>query len=147
LPQCSIVWCQRLYDRQLRMSMGGPPNEELSRKPCPVRRSEGTAPGRAPTQTSETKSRQPPRVATRHWLFIVDAVGSADSDNSLADRTAARSRRARLCACRARRSRAIDLFLREEDAKRALEECLRDEGQWAGALSVESIELDEREFL
>jgi hypothetical protein len=39
---------------------------------------------------------------------------------------------------------AIDLFLREEDAERALEECLQDEPQWTGMLSVERIELDER---
>jgi hypothetical protein len=42
-------------------------------------------------------------------------------------------------------SESIDLFLREEDAERALEECLRDEPQWAGLLSVEPVELDELE--
>jgi hypothetical protein len=41
-------------------------------------------------------------------------------------------------------SEAIDLFLREEDARRALEECLRDEPGWIGTLFVELIELDER---
>jgi hypothetical protein len=41
-------------------------------------------------------------------------------------------------------SEAIDL--REEDAERALEECLRDEPQRAGLLSVEEIELDECEL-
>jgi hypothetical protein len=40
---------------------------------------------------------------------------------------------------------AIDLFLREEDAERALEECLHDEPQWAGMLSVVPTELDERD--
>jgi hypothetical protein len=40
---------------------------------------------------------------------------------------------------------AIDVFLREEDAERALEECLLDEPQWAGLLRVEPIELDERD--
>jgi hypothetical protein len=42
-------------------------------------------------------------------------------------------------------SEAIDLFLREEDAERALEACLHDEPQWAGLLRVEPIELDERD--
>jgi hypothetical protein len=37
-------------------------------------------------------------------------------------------------------SEAIDLFLREEDAERALQECLRDEPQWADLLSVEPVE-------
>jgi hypothetical protein len=41
-------------------------------------------------------------------------------------------------------SEAIDLFLREEDTHQALEECLRDEPQWTGLLSVEAIELEER---
>jgi hypothetical protein len=39
---------------------------------------------------------------------------------------------------------AIDLFLREEDARRALAECLRDEPDWAGLLYVAPVELDER---
>jgi hypothetical protein len=43
-------------------------------------------------------------------------------------------------------SEAIDLFLCGDDAQRALEECLSDEPQWAGLLSVEPIELDEREI-
>jgi hypothetical protein len=36
---------------------------------------------------------------------------------------------------------AIDVFLAEEDAQRALEECLRDEPQWRGELWIEEIEL------
>lgn len=43
-------------------------------------------------------------------------------------------------------SEAIDLFLREEDAQAALEDALRDEPGWAGTLSVEPVELDEREI-
>lgn len=43
-------------------------------------------------------------------------------------------------------SEAIDLFLREEDARHALEECLSDEPCWAGLLYVEPIELDERDM-
>jgi hypothetical protein len=39
---------------------------------------------------------------------------------------------------------AIDLFLREEDARQALEDCLADEPQWAGTLGVEREELDDR---
>ena len=42
-------------------------------------------------------------------------------------------------------SEAIDLFLREEDARAALEDALRDEPGWAGTLSVEAVELDERD--
>ena len=42
-------------------------------------------------------------------------------------------------------SEAIDLFLWEEDARRALAECLRDEPAWVGALYAEPIELDERD--
>jgi hypothetical protein len=38
-------------------------------------------------------------------------------------------------------SEAIDVFLAEEDAQRALEECLRDEPQWRGELWIEEIEL------
>jgi hypothetical protein len=41
-------------------------------------------------------------------------------------------------------SEAIDLFLREEDARRALAECLKDEPEWLGMLYVEPIELDKR---
>jgi hypothetical protein len=37
---------------------------------------------------------------------------------------------------------AIDVYLFEEDAQRALEECLRDEPDWRGALRLEGIELD-----
>jgi hypothetical protein len=43
-------------------------------------------------------------------------------------------------------SEAIDLFLREEDAERALEDAISDEPEWAGLLSVEEIELDGREL-
>jgi hypothetical protein len=43
-------------------------------------------------------------------------------------------------------SEAIDLFLREEDAERALEDALLDEPDWVGILSVEEIELDERDL-
>ena len=42
-------------------------------------------------------------------------------------------------------SEAIDLFLREEDALQALEECLHDEPHWVGLLKVEPVELDERD--
>lgn len=40
---------------------------------------------------------------------------------------------------------AIDVYLAEEDAQRALEDCLRDEPQCRGLLHVEAVELDERE--
>jgi hypothetical protein len=43
-------------------------------------------------------------------------------------------------------SEAIDLFLREEDARRALEAGLQDEPNWIGTLFVEPIELDERDL-
>jgi hypothetical protein len=42
-------------------------------------------------------------------------------------------------------SEAIDLFLREEDARRAVEQALRDEPEWTGLLYVKAIELDERD--
>jgi hypothetical protein len=35
---------------------------------------------------------------------------------------------------------AIDVYLAEEDAQRALEDCLRDEPDWRGLLRVEEIE-------
>ena len=35
---------------------------------------------------------------------------------------------------------AIDVFLRPDDAERALEDCLRDEPAWRGLLRVEEIE-------
>ena len=35
---------------------------------------------------------------------------------------------------------AIELFLTEEDAQRALDDCLRDEPDWRGLLRVEEIE-------
>jgi hypothetical protein len=41
-------------------------------------------------------------------------------------------------------SEAIDLFLREEDAERVLEDAIRDEPDWAGVLRVQAIELDGR---
>jgi hypothetical protein len=37
---------------------------------------------------------------------------------------------------------AIELFITEEDARRALEDCLRDESQWSGRLGVTEVELD-----
>lgn len=40
-------------------------------------------------------------------------------------------------------SESIDLFLREEDTRRALEDALRDEPEWVGVLYVEPVELDE----
>ena len=36
---------------------------------------------------------------------------------------------------------AIELFISEADAKRALEDCLRDELDWCGLLRLEEIEL------
>jgi hypothetical protein len=44
------------------------------------------------------------------------------------------------------RSEAIDVYLRREDAWAALEEILNDEPDWAIALFVTPIELDEREL-
>jgi hypothetical protein len=44
------------------------------------------------------------------------------------------------------RSEAIDVYLRREDAWAALEEILNDDPDWAGALFVTPIELDEREL-
>lgn len=37
---------------------------------------------------------------------------------------------------------AIELFISEQDAHRALEDCLRDESAWRGVLEVQEIELD-----
>ena len=37
---------------------------------------------------------------------------------------------------------AIELFITEEDARRALEDCLREETQWSGRLDVTEVELD-----
>jgi len=37
---------------------------------------------------------------------------------------------------------AIELFITEADAKRALEACLRDEPEWRGLLEVKEVELD-----
>ena len=36
---------------------------------------------------------------------------------------------------------AIDVYLCEQDAQRALEDCLRDEPQWRGLLGVEEVVL------
>jgi hypothetical protein len=41
-------------------------------------------------------------------------------------------------------SESVDLFLREEDARRALEDILGDEPDWAGMFYVEPVELEER---
>jgi hypothetical protein len=38
-------------------------------------------------------------------------------------------------------SEAIDVFVCDEDAQRALEDCLRDEPSWRGHLRVEEVEL------
>jgi hypothetical protein len=37
---------------------------------------------------------------------------------------------------------AIELFITEADAKRALEACLRDVPEWRGLLEVKEVELD-----
>jgi hypothetical protein len=37
---------------------------------------------------------------------------------------------------------AIDVFLCEEDAQRAIEDCLRDEPEWRGMLTVPPMEFD-----
>jgi hypothetical protein len=37
---------------------------------------------------------------------------------------------------------AIELYITEEAARRALEDCLRDEPQWRGGLEVKEVELD-----
>jgi hypothetical protein len=37
--------------------------------------------------------------------------------------------------------KAIDVYLCEQDAQRALEDCLRDKPDWRGVLRVEEIEL------
>jgi hypothetical protein len=39
---------------------------------------------------------------------------------------------------------AVDLFIQQQDAERALADCLRDEPAWIDSLRVEQIELDER---
>ena len=38
---------------------------------------------------------------------------------------------------------AIDVYLCEGDAQRALEDCLRDEPHWRGLLRVEKVELSD----
>ena len=37
---------------------------------------------------------------------------------------------------------AIELFITEEDARRALEDCLREEPQWSDRLGVTEVALD-----
>ena len=37
---------------------------------------------------------------------------------------------------------AIELFITDDDARRALEDCLRDEPHWRGRLGVTEVELD-----
>jgi hypothetical protein len=37
---------------------------------------------------------------------------------------------------------AIELFITEEDARRALEDCLRNEPQWRGRLEVTEVDHD-----
>ena len=37
---------------------------------------------------------------------------------------------------------AIELFITEEDARRALEDLLRDEPQWSGRLEVTEVEVE-----
>jgi hypothetical protein len=44
-------------------------------------------------------------------------------------------------------SESIDLFLHEEDARRALNDIRTDEPEWAGLFYVEPVELDERDSL
>jgi hypothetical protein len=70
---------------------------------------------------------------------------TAEADNGHDHRIALRSERARYALVELGDSEAIDLFLQEEDAQRALEDCLRDEPQWQGLLRVEAVELDARE--
>jgi hypothetical protein len=71
--------------------------------------------------------------------------GSAEADNSHAHRTAIRSVRARVRLVELGNHESIDLFLREEDARRALEGILSDEPDWAGLFYVAPVELDERD--
>lgn len=42
----------------------------------------------------------------------------------------------------ARDPEAIDIYLCEQDAQQALEDCLRDEPHWQGLLRVQEIEFD-----
>jgi hypothetical protein len=69
----------------------------------------------------------------------------AISENRQAGRTSPTRRHARLRVAELGDPEAIDLFLREEDAERPLADALGDEPQWAGLLSVEPVELDERD--
>jgi hypothetical protein len=39
-------------------------------------------------------------------------------------------------------SQAIDVFLCEEGAQRALDDCLRDEPEWRGLLRIAAVELE-----
>jgi hypothetical protein len=48
---------------------------------------------------------------------------------------------ASVCVVEAGDPEAIDVYLCEHDAQRALEDCLRDEPHWEGLLRVETIEL------
>jgi hypothetical protein len=41
---------------------------------------------------------------------------------------------------------AIDVFLCEEDAQRALADCLKDEPEWRSLLRVEEVELEASAF-
>jgi hypothetical protein len=42
---------------------------------------------------------------------------------------------------------AIDVFLTEEDARCALDECLHDEPEWCDVLRIEPVELEASAFL
>lgn len=61
------------------------------------------------------------------------------------DRIRGQSPHAPVRACPAGDPEAIDVYLAEEDAQRALEDYLRDEPQWHGLLRVEAVELEERD--
>ena len=73
-------------------------------------------------------------------------LGRRPIDNRPGGRTALRSGRARFALVELGDQESIDLFLREEDARRALEECLCDEPGWAPSLYIERVELDGREL-
>ena len=80
------------------------------------------------------------------WLIIVRCRwGDGRSDNSHGRRTAIGSDPCAYALVELGDSEAIDLFLREEDAQAALEDALHDEPAWAGTLTVEPVELDERD--
>jgi hypothetical protein len=42
---------------------------------------------------------------------------------------------------------AIDVYLCEQDAQRALQDCLKDEPEWRGLLRVEEVELEASAYL